>query len=57
MYSRWWLLRSPGYTSIQAASINIDGSISITGSFVSFKDYVDAHDRGGHRPALFINLS
>ena len=48
----WWRLRSPGYYSRTAASVNINGNIYIRGNGVHGRP----KDSGGIRPALWIKL-
>jgi len=45
----WCWLRSPGYDSHNAAHISVVGVVHNSGSYVS-------NDRGGVRPALWLNL-
>ena len=45
----WWWLRSPGFYTSQAAGVTISGPISMNGLNVNY-------DRGGVRPALWLNL-
>lgn len=45
----WWKLRSPGYNSHDAASVNAIGGVYRRGSNVSYDD-------NAIRPALFLNL-
>ena len=45
----WWWLRSPGFTSYNASSVNSDGSIGLIGDIVNLTS-------GGVRPALWLNL-
>ena len=45
----WWWLRSPGYYSLRAALVRLDGSISTNGGGVSVVG-------GAVRPALWIDL-
>ncbi|MCL1823076.1 MAG: DUF6273 domain-containing protein [Oscillospiraceae bacterium] len=49
--SHWWWLRSPGYSSICAASVSDDGYVNVYGVYVYFSR------GGGVRPALWLNLS
>jgi len=46
--SCWWWLRSPGYFTIIAAYVSIDGTLKVNGYSVSAA--------GGVRPALWLNL-
>jgi hypothetical protein len=48
----WWRLRSPGYYSRTAASVNINGHIYVRGNGVHGRP----KDSGGMRPALWIEL-
>ena len=48
----WWRLRSPGYYSRTAASVNKNGNIYVRGNGV----YGRPRDSGGIRPALWIKL-
>ncbi|MCL1996212.1 MAG: DUF6273 domain-containing protein [Defluviitaleaceae bacterium] len=45
----WWWLRSPGYVSSGAASVNNDGLVRLSGNYVN-------NVSGGVRPALWLNL-
>ena len=45
----WWWLRSPGFSSVSAASVNGHGIVDIRG-------YGVAGSGGGLRPALWMNL-
>ena len=45
----WWWLRSPGYGSSDAARVNDDGVVGVSGRLVN--DF-----SGGVRPALWLNL-
>ncbi len=45
----WWWLRSPGYGSDDAASVDDDGSVFDLGNYVYY-------DSSAVRPALWINL-
>ena len=47
----WWWLRSPGNGSDDAASVSYGGNVSVFGN-----DVDDSGDRGGVRPALWLNL-
>ena len=46
----WWWLRSPGYGSSDAASVNTGGNVSQSGSDVN-------SNHGAVRPAFWLNLS
>jgi hypothetical protein len=48
----WWRLRSPGYYSKTAASINSNGNVYVRGNGV----YGRPRDGGGVRPALWLKL-
>ena len=45
----WWWLRSPGHAPSTAAYVDSDGTVYLIGSTVN-------NDRGGVRPALWLNL-
>ena len=45
----WWWLRSPGYSDINAASVDYDGNLGMFGVEVN-------NAEGGVRPALWLNL-
>ena len=48
----WWRLRSPGYYSRTASSINSNGNVYVRGNGV----YGRPRDGGGVRPALWLKL-
>ena len=45
----WWWLRSPGFSEVYAAYVELDGDVYSDGDLV-------INDLGGIRPAIWVNL-